>query len=123
VGYAVGALAMATVGQWIVSTYHLENGFEHFHHAFNRYGMWIILAKGLTPIPFILVTIASGVAHLNIFVFIISATITRGTRFFLEAILLHHFGDPIRVFLEKYLTVVALAVLVAIGAGFWIVLR
>ena len=61
VGYGVGALAMATLGQWVISTYHLENAFDHFHHAFNRYGALIILAKGLTPIPFILVTIASGV--------------------------------------------------------------
>lgn len=123
VGYAVGALAMATVGQWVITTYHLENGFEHFHHAFNRYGMWIILAKGLTPIPFILVTIASGVAHLNIFVFLISATITRGVRFFIEATLLYYYGEPIRIFIEKYLTLVALAVLAVIVAGFWIVLR
>lgn len=123
VGYAVGALAMATIGQWVVETYHLENAFDHFRHAFNRYGMWIILAKGLTPIPFILVTIASGVAHLNIFIFLITATITRGMRFFLEALLIHYFGEPIRVFIEKYLTLVALAVLAAIVAGFWIVLR
>ncbi len=123
VGYGIGALAMATIGQWIISTYSMEGAFEHFHHAFNRYGMWIILAKGLTPIPFILVTVASGVAHLNLAVFIVSAAITRGTRFFIEAVLIHHFGEPIRTFIEKYLTWVALAVLAAIGFGFWIVLR
>lgn len=123
VGYGVGALAMATVGKWVMTTYGLEGAFNHFHHAFNRYGMWIILAKGLTPIPFILVTIASGVAHLNLAVFIISCTITRGARFFLEATLLHHYGDPIRVHLERHLNWIALAVLVAVGAGFWFVLR
>jgi membrane protein YqaA with SNARE-associated domain len=122
VGYGIGALAMATIGQWIISTYHLENAFLHFHNAFNRYGMWIILAKGLTPIPFILVTVASGMAHLNILVFLISATITRGARFFLEATLIHHFGEPIRTFVEKYLNWVALAFLVVLLFGFWIVL-
>jgi len=123
VGYGIGALAMATIGQWIVSTYHLEAGFEHFHNAFNRYGMWIILAKGLTPIPFILVAVASGVAHLNLLIFVFSATLTRGTRFFLEALLIYRFGEPIRTFIERYLTWVALAVLAVIVAGFWVVLR
>src|ERR1700744_4873874 len=54
VGYGIGALAMATIGNWIVQTYNLAPHFEHFKHAFHEYGMWIILAKGLTPIPFIL---------------------------------------------------------------------
>jgi membrane protein YqaA with SNARE-associated domain len=123
IGYGIGALAMATLGQWIVETYHLQDAFEHFRHGFHRYGMWIILAKGLTPIPFILVTVASGVAHLNLGVFIVSATITRGARFFLEAFLLHRFGKPMRNFIERYLTWIALGALAAILLGFWIVLR
>lgn len=123
IGYGIGALAMATVGQWVVSTWHLENAFAHFHHGFNKYGMWIILAKGLTPIPFILVTIASGVAHLNLVVFIVSATITRAARFFLEAVLIYYFGEPIRGFIERYLTWIALAVLAVLGFGFWVALR
>ncbi len=123
VGYGIGALAMATIGNAIIETYKLQPAFDHFHNAFNKYGMWIILAKGLTPIPFILVTIASGVAHLNLGVFIISATITRGARFFLEAVLIYYFGSPIRHFIEKYLPWVCVAVLAAIIFGFWIVLR
>jgi membrane protein YqaA with SNARE-associated domain len=123
IGYGIGALAMATIGQWVVEAYHLENAFEHFHRGFNRYGMWIILAKGLTPIPFILVTIASGVAHLNLMVFLVSATITRASRFFLEAVLIYYFGEPIRVFIELYLTWIALAILAVLGLGFWVVLR
>jgi membrane protein YqaA with SNARE-associated domain len=123
IGYAIGAWAMHSVGQAIVETYHLEKGFEHFEYAFHRYGMWIILAKGLTPIPFILVTIASGVAGLNLAVFIVSCTITRGARFFLEAWLIHKFGAPIQTFIERHLPWIALAVLLAIIAGFWFVLR
>jgi membrane protein YqaA with SNARE-associated domain len=123
IGYGIGALAMATVGQWVVTTYHLEGAFDHFHRGFNRYGVWIILAKGLTPIPFILVTIASGVAHLNVLVFLVSATITRASRFFLEAVLIHHYGEPIRTFIERYLTLIGLGVLALLVFGFWIVLR
>ncbi len=122
-GYAIGALAMATLGQWIIATYHLENAFQHFHDQFNRWGVWIILAKGLTPIPFKLVTIASGVASLNLIAFVLSCALTRGARFFFIAWLVRRFGAPIREFIERYLSWVALAVLAAIILGFWFVLR
>ncbi|MDD3029721.1 MAG: DedA family protein [Alphaproteobacteria bacterium] len=121
-GYAIGAFAMATVGQWIVDTYHLERAFQTFHDGFNEWGVWIILIKGLTPIPFKLVTIASGVAQLNMAVFVLAALATRGARFFLLAALVYKFGEPIRLFIEKYLTWIAFGVLLAIIAGFWIVL-
>jgi len=123
VGYAIGALAMHSIGHVIVETYHLEDGFKLFHCAFNKYGMLIILAKGLTPIPFIIVTMASGAADLNIPIFIVSCAITRGARFFFEAALINRFGEPIRLFIEKHLPWVAFAVLLAILGGFWFVLR
>ncbi len=122
IGYGVGALAMASFGQWIVDTYHLQHGFEKFQAAFLKWGMWIILAKGFTPVPFILVTVASGVAHLPLPVFIVSAAITRAARFFLEAILIHFFGDPVRDFIERYLTWVALGALALIVIAVWLVL-
>jgi membrane protein YqaA with SNARE-associated domain len=122
-GYSIGALAMATLGQWVVNTYHLQNAFQNFHDKFNEWGVWFILAKGLTPIPFKLVTIASGVAGLNIVAFFLACIATRGTRFFFIAALVRKFGEPIRTFIEKYLTWVMLGVLLAIVAGFWLVLR
>jgi membrane protein YqaA with SNARE-associated domain len=123
IGYGIGALAMATIGQWIVTTYHLENAFQAFHDQFNRWGVLIILAKGLTPIPFKLVTIASGVARLNLVAFVAACAVTRGARFFLLAWLIRRYGAPIKAFIEKYLTWVALGVLAAIIFGFWLVLR
>lgn len=113
-GYGIGALAMATIGDWIVNTYHLQHTFEVFRDGFNKWGMWIILAKGLTPIPFMLVSVASGAVHLNLAVFIFSATVTRGARFFLEAWLIHRYGEPIQGFIEKHLTWIGLAVLAVI---------
>ncbi len=123
IGYSIGTFAMATLGQWVVNTYHLQNAFQTFHDQFNKWGVLIILAKGLTPIPFKLVTIASGVAGLNLGAFVLAAIATRGARFFIIAALVRKFGEPIRVFIEKYLTWVALGVLAAIIGGFWVVLR
>ena len=123
IGYGIGALGMATIGHWIVDTLHLEAGFEHFRRSFREYGMWIILAKGLTPIPFMVVAFASGIAKLNLGIFIVSAAITRGTRFFFEAWLIHHFGDPVRHFIEKHLPMIFFGALALIVLGFWVVLR
>ncbi|MDD5586865.1 MAG: DedA family protein [Alphaproteobacteria bacterium] len=122
-GYTIGALLYDSVGQWIINTYHMQDAFQHFHDQFNEWGVWIILGKGLTPIPFKLVTIASGVAHLSFVPFVLACIATRGARFFLVAWLLRRFGEPIRTFVEKYLTWVTLALLVVIVLGFWFVLR
>jgi membrane protein YqaA with SNARE-associated domain len=118
IGYAIGALAMHTVGHILVDTYHMQQGFGAFKCAFNKYGMWIILAKGFIPIPFILVAIASGVVQLNLVVFVVSCTITRGARFFLEAALIYRFGAPIKIFIEKHLPWVAIVTVVVVVLGY-----
>jgi membrane protein YqaA with SNARE-associated domain len=122
-GYAIGAWFYATLGQWIIETYHLQAAFDRFHDEFNKWGVAIILAKGLTPIPFKLVTIASGVAALPLIPFVLASITTRAMRFYLVAGLVRKFGEPIRTFVEKYLNWVALGVLVLIVFGFWLVLR
>jgi membrane protein YqaA with SNARE-associated domain len=121
-GYAIGALLYQTAGQWIIETYHLQSAFDKFQVGFNEWGVWIILAKGLTPIPYKLVTIASGVAHFPLLAFVLASIITRGLRFFLVAGLVMKFGAPIQTFVEKYLNWVALGVLALIALGFWLVL-
>ena len=122
IGYGIGALAMHTIGHWIVDTYHLEHAFKMFEDGFHKYGVWIILAKGLTPIPFILVSIASGVTHFNLAAFIFSASLTRGGRFFLEAVLIRKFGQPVQDFIERYMTWIGVGVLAIIIGGVWLVL-
>ena len=121
-GYAIGAWLYDSLGQWIIQTYHMQEAFQRFHDEFNEWGVYVILAKGLTPIPFKLVTIASGVAALPLVPFIAAAIVTRSARFYLVAGLVRKFGEPIRTFVEKYLNWVALGVLVAIIFGFWLVL-
>jgi len=120
-GYAIGYYAFETIGEWVVRTYGLQSAMESFRAEFERYGTWIILIKGLTPIPYKLVTIASGVAHFDLFTFIWASIVTRGTRFFVEAALLFAFGEPIRHFIEKRLTLVTWAFLIALVGGFIVV--
>ncbi|MDF3073647.1 MAG: cytochrome [Alphaproteobacteria bacterium] len=120
-GYAIGYYLFETIGAWVIQLYNLQGAMETFRAEFAEYGTWIILIKGLTPIPYKLVTIASGVAHFDLFTFVWASILTRGVRFFLVAGLLWKFGDPIRNFIEKRLEVLTWAFLAALIGGFVVV--
>ena len=117
-GYAIGALLYDSVGQWLISLYGYEDKMEAFRAAYRDWGAWIILIKGLTPIPYKLVTIASGLAGYDFLWFVALSVITRGARFFVIAALLKAYGEPIRHFIEKRLELVTVLFLVALVGGF-----
>ena len=117
-GYAIGFYLFETAGAWLVKFYGLQSGLEKFRQGFAQYGIWIILIKGLTPIPYKLVTIASGAAHFDLFTFVWASIVTRGIRFFAVSALLWKFGEPIRAFIEKRLTLVTWLFLIALLGGF-----
>ena len=117
-GYAIGYFLYETVGRPIVDFYGYQDKAAAFTAAYNEWGLWIILIKGLTPIPYKLVTIASGVAKFDLGVFILASIATRGARFFLVAALLWRFGPPIRGFIERNLTWLTTSFVVLIAGGF-----
>ncbi|MER2249371.1 YqaA family protein [Methylorubrum podarium] len=107
VGYAIGALLFDSVGQWLFNLYGLADKAQTFQASYATYGHWVILLKGLTPIPYKLVTITSGFAHYSLFWFTVLSVVTRGARFFLLAWLLGRYGIGIRAVLDRHLNVVA----------------
>jgi membrane protein YqaA with SNARE-associated domain len=117
-GYAIGYFFLQTAGDWLIKTYGLARGYAEYQTQFAKWGVWIILIKGLTPIPFKLVTIASGAAKFSLLAFVPAALVTRGARFFLVAGLLRRYGAPIRVFIEKNLPWVTYGFLGLIVTGF-----
>ena len=119
-GYAIGSYLYDTVGHWLISAYGYGEGVEAFRAAYAKWGAWIILIKGMTPIPYKIVTIASGFAGYDFFMFVVLSTITRGARFFIEAELLRIYGEPIRGFVEKRLTLVTTGFLAVLVGGFLI---
>ncbi|CAO4146717.1 YqaA family protein [Methylorubrum aminovorans] len=106
-GYAIGALLFDSVGLWLFNLYGLADKAETFQASYATYGHWVILLKGLTPIPYKLVTITSGFAHYSLFWFTLLSVITRGARFFLLAWLLGRYGIGIRAVLDRHINVVA----------------
>lgn len=117
-GYAIGYFLFETLGQQILQIYGVTEKFADMKLRYDEYGGWIILAKGLTPFPFKILTILSGVMHMNLTVFVVSSIAARAMRFYLVAGLLWKFGAPIQAFIEKYLGWVTLAFLVILIGGF-----
>ncbi len=111
-GYAIGAGLYDSVGQWLMQLYGLTDKVEAFRASYAEWGAWIIIGKGLTPIPYKLVTITSGFAGYNLWLFLLCSVVARGGRFFIVAILLNRYGDVIRAEIEK-----RLGLWVAIGAA------
>jgi membrane protein YqaA with SNARE-associated domain len=103
-GYFIGAVLYDSVGLWLIQLYGYGNKVEAFRQAYAEWGAWIILIKGLTPIPYKIVTIASGFAGYNIFMFVILSVIARGMRFYLLAFLLNRYGAQARAIIEERLT-------------------
>ncbi|HYZ41557.1 MAG TPA: YqaA family protein [Stellaceae bacterium] len=122
VGYAIGYFLFDAVGRPVLEFYHAMDKYEALKAAFAQWGAWIIILKGLTPIPFKLVTIASGVAQFPLPAFALASLVSRSLRFFLLAALLWWFGDAVRDFIERRLMLVTSAVAAALVGGF-LVLR
>ena len=108
VGYGIGYFFYNSIGIIIIDAYHLSNSFSAFENYYNQYGILIVLGAGFTPFPFKFITIASGVFNLNILLFIITAIVARGLRFYLIAGLLFVFGEKIKVLIDKYFNILAI---------------
>ncbi|HLL26122.1 MAG TPA: YqaA family protein [Xanthobacteraceae bacterium] len=118
-GYAIGALLYDTLGQFLIKLYGYGDKLEAFRAAYAQWGHWIILIKGATPIPYKVITIASGFAGYNLFWFTVLSIITRGIRFYLLATLVYFWGERARPFIEQRLGLVLFIFVVIFIAGFY----
>ena len=116
-GYFIGLEAFSLIAP-LVHAYGYDRQLETLRQGFVENGAWIILAKGVTPIPYKLITISAGLAGYAFLPFLGLSLITRGVRFFAEAGLLKVYGEPVRRFIETRLTLVFTISLVGIIAGF-----
>jgi membrane protein YqaA with SNARE-associated domain len=105
-GYLIGYALFDVLARPLLHFYHYEDAFAAFQARFQQYGVYIILIKGLTPIPYKIVAIASGAAKFDFAVFVGASVLTRGARFYLIALLLRQFGEPVRTFIEGRLGLV-----------------
>jgi membrane protein YqaA with SNARE-associated domain len=105
-GYAIGYFLFTSIGQPILDFYGYSAKMDQVLAWFRDYGVPILIVKGMTPIPYKLLTITAGAAQMNLPAFLGASVVARAMRFFLVAALLFFFGERIRGFIEKRLTLV-----------------
>ncbi len=117
-GYIIGVYFFDLIARPILSFYGYMQQFDVFKGYYHEWGAWIVFGAGLTPFPYKVVTIASGVVGLNIWVFGIASVIARGMRFYLVAWLLKKYGEPMKVFIEDNLGILSVLFLALLIGGF-----
>ncbi len=124
-GYALGFFLWQTpAGEYTaLANFFFNNvfsieGFEQVGALYDKYNFWIVFTAGFTPLPYKLFTISGGLFHINLVMFIVASTISRGLRFFLIAGLIWKFGEPIKSFIDKYFNLLAIAFTVLLIGSF-----
>lgn len=120
-GYAIGHGLYEVVGKPIIDMYGYGGSFQKMQEQFNKWGFWIVALKGLTPIPYKIVTIASGVSGLDLLTFTIASLIARGFRFYTLATLFWFYGAQLREYIERNLTLVTTVLVILLIGGYFVI--
>jgi len=123
-GYLIGMFLWESFGEQIIKIYHLENNYEIFKNNYNDNGAIIVFLAGFTPIPYKLITIASGGLQLNILTFLLASILSRGLRFFIIAGIIRIFGNIAKKYIEKYFNTLStiIGIIVVVVAAIWLYL-
>lgn len=117
-GYAIGVYAWETIGQRVVQAYHGESVMEKIRNWYDQYGFWGTLTAAITPIPYKIFTISSGVFKFPFVPFLLASVIGRAFRFFLVAALIHRFGPSVKLWIERRFNLAVTLFTVLLIGGF-----
>lgn len=117
-GYGIGVFFFDLIARPILNFYGYMQQFEVFKEYYHQWGAWIVFGAGITPFPYKIITIASGVVRLDLLTFTVASIIARGMRFYLVAWLLKKYGAPMRIFIEKNLGILSVLFLILLIGGF-----
>jgi len=117
-GYAIGWFAFDSIGQPVLEMYGKVQSYEVFKTWFEHWGFWAALGAGFTPFPYKVITITSGVVHLNFIIFLLASVLARSARFFLVAAVIRFAGDQARAQIEKHFGLITIAIFAVLGALF-----
>lgn len=117
-GYAIGVFFFDLSARPILTFYGYMHQFDVFKDYYHEWGAWIVFGAGITPFPYKVITIASGVVHLDFAVFMLASVVARGMRFYLVAWLLKKYGEPMKDYIEKNLGMLSVLFLLLLLGGF-----
>ncbi len=121
-GYGIGMFA-SDFGKELIAWVAGAGALTTAEDAFSNYGAWAVATAGMTPIPYKVFTIASGIFHKEIAfpIFMLASLLSRAARFYLLAVLIRAYGAPIRRFIERYFNLLAIAFMVLLIGGFVVI--
>lgn len=117
-GYAIGVFFFDLIARPILTFYGYMHQFDVFKDYYHEWGAWIVFGAGITPFPYKVITIASGVVNLDFAVFMLASVVARGMRFYLVAWLLKKYGEPMKDYIEKNLGMLSVLFLLLLLGGF-----
>ncbi|WP_197282208.1 YqaA family protein [Dethiosulfatarculus sandiegensis] len=120
-GYAIGYHLYEGLGRWLLEFYGYQNEFNSLQEKFREAGWYVVMVGGITPIPYKVVSIASGFARLAFPVFMAASLVSRSLRFLAFALLFYFFGPSVRYLLGKHGALLGWVVLSLLIAGFLVV--
>jgi membrane protein YqaA with SNARE-associated domain len=119
-GYFLGYEFMDLIGTRIVEFYHLQEKFEKIGGLYDEHQAWAVAAAGFTPLPYKIFTLAAGAFKIHFPAFVLASAISRSARFFLVAFIIHKFGPPIKVWIEKYFNLFSIVFFILLVLGFYL---
>lgn len=117
-GYGIGHFGYESIGRPIVEFYNGEDIMYAIKIRYDEHGFLGILIAAITPIPYKIFTISSGVFSFDFMMFVIASVIGRSARFFVVAGLIWKFGEPVKGFIDKYFNLLAIVFTVLLILGF-----
>lgn len=120
-GYVIGMFGYEMIAKPLIAFYGYTQAFDEFSRYYHEWGAGIVFIAGLTPFPYKVITITSGVLGLNIWVFGLASILARGIRFYLIAFLLKRYGAPMKTFIEKNLGWLTVVFVVLLFGGFYLI--
>lgn len=119
-GYFLGYEFMDLIGTRIVEFYHFQEKFEKIGGLYDEHQAWAVAAAGFTPLPYKIFTLAAGAFKINFPTFVLASAISRSARFVLVAFIIHKFGPPIKVWIEKYFNLFSIVFFILLVLGFYL---
>jgi membrane protein YqaA with SNARE-associated domain len=110
VGYALGHWAIELITPWLIELGYGEK-FEQVKQVARDDGFWFLLIGGFTPIPFKLLTLASGAVSMPLLPFVAGALIGRGKRVYLVTGVIRLGGPRAEAWLRRNIEYIGYAVL------------
>ncbi|ACJ01460.1 YqaA family protein [Rhodospirillum centenum] len=117
-GYLIGHALYEAVAEPLLRAYGYTEAFREFERAYKEWGVLIVAGGALTPFPYKITTIFSGMVGMSIPAFFIASVLARGLRFYAVAALLYWFGEPIRGYIERNLGLLTVIFFVLLVGGF-----